>query len=115
MGLFGSLFGGGDLKIEEATIGYNAEGMSDLVNKVKDELETLKSAMAISATQVKQGIPEFWVGEAADSFKNKIDSNTESLMSSLDEIQTGLVEQLRTVMTNTSESDVAIAKSIDDM
>lgn len=105
--------GGGSLTIDNATIGYDVEGMNTVYKDIKANLidEVIKQLDANVPTLISN-VNNYWIGASADAFKTKIENDTAIVKKRLREIEMGLTVELNQMMRNVNNSDATLAEDI---
>lgn len=103
----------GNLSIENATIGYDEAGMNQVYEDIKANLiDEVISTLDANIPTLTSNVDGYWVGASADAFKAKIEADTETVKTRLQEIEEALKGELDQMMYNVNNSDATIAEDI---
>lgn len=102
--------------IESATVGYDVNGMQELINEINVEvIPTTTGTIRTKANETRTAIDEVWAGQSAEAFKTKLTDDTETLCKALNELAENIEGQLNTIGTNVEAYDQDVADKIKNM
>ena len=101
------------LTIEGATVGYDVNGMQDLINEVNTGCVVPACAsLRKDVGMVRSTIDSVWVGASAEAFKTKLSNDTEDMCRTLTEVGDQIREQLNNAGSNVEQYDSDLAEQI---
>lgn len=94
------------LDISGATFGVDANGIQSFINElntqcIQDTINKMNSGLA----ELRTAVDEAWVGKSADTFKNNMESDKDSISKALNQSFEVLKAELFDIASKLSESD----------
>lgn len=94
------------LKIENASIGYDEDGVRKLSNDIHSNvIIATKDIMSSEVTAIHDIVGEHWVGGSAEIFKTNMEHDMTVVSQALDNEYTDLVSKLQEVATVMGEKE----------
>ena len=94
------------LNIEKATLGYDANNIQKLLNKINYEvIFEAQKALRQNLSDLRKATDEVWVGYSAMNFKSNMDSDVDKICSALDETFEVLKGQLNDIVNKMDADD----------
>ena len=73
------------LNIEGATVGYDSEGVNDLLNQIKaDVIEDAKTKLKESESTLTEALDAIWQGKSEETFKSNMHADVLVVCDALD-------------------------------
>ena len=102
-----------NLDIENASIGYNEAGMTQVYNDIKANLiDDVIELLNANVPTLAANVDGYWKGLSADNFKTKILKDNETVVKALTQVGESLKTELDQMMYNTNNSDATVAEQI---
>jgi uncharacterized protein YukE len=101
------------LDIQTSHIGYDANNLQSLIDKIQTELiiDAINKIME-GVTTLEEHMPDYWVGDSADAFREKLDNDSQKLKLAFEDIYKSLESEIKQMMANVANSDNAVGASI---
>ncbi len=98
------------LSIENATFGYDANGLQQAINNLnlKCVTETI-SAINGGMADLRSSVDAAWKGQAAEKFKTKMEEDADEVSSAIQEAGEALTSSLKTFVSNLADVDNSIS------
>ena len=101
------------LDIQTSHIGYDENNLQSLIEKIQTELinDAINKIME-GVTTLEGNMPDYWVGDSADAFREKLDNDSQKLKLAFEDIYKSLESEIKQMMANVANSDYAVGDSI---
>ena len=105
-----------NLSIDQATLGYDTQGMQDAVNRLNLFVFTeIVVSLRNAIVPLNLAVDSMWAGQAANAFKNKFEKDVEVMADTLDQLRDQVEGQFATIATNVDQYDSDVAEKINSM
>ena len=99
------------LNLEGATFGVDANGINTYVNKLNTEcIEATISKMNSGMDELRTAGDNAWVGKSAETFKNNMEADKETITNALRESYETLKSELFDIASKIGEVDQELVK-----
>lgn len=105
-----------NITIEQATVGYDTNGLQEVVNKLNLVIfNGAATKVRDSIVPMHQAVDACWAGQAADSFKAKYERDANTMIDTLNSLEEQVRGQIAQMAENVDKADSAIADRINSM
>ena len=101
------------LDIGTSSLGYDANNLSTLIEKLQVELiDSTIESLANGVQTLESNMPDYWVGDSAEAFRNKLEADSYKLAQQFQSISNALAGEIGQMMANVANSDHTVGDSI---
>lgn len=99
------------LKIDGASIGFDANGIEEALNNINAKVITETcNQMDTEMSTLHEAVDEAWQGNAAEQFKKNMETDKKTVQDALNEAYDSLKVELKNIMDSMAEADENLVK-----